>query len=242
MLATPPAARAPRKKARRGFNDSVMAGLYRICHSSLVDPAVKPANSCDGTDSVQQAGLSAEIMLDVIEASLHARKSEWVFLRELRVGTGRGRHNLQRLDAFALNCLPHMAMKRVCYEIKVSRSDFLCEVRSPLKRRIGMHFSNEFFFVTPAGMLSCEEVPTNCGLMEVGKATTDDSNRLIRSHSGFFQVDPYSGWYCMVTVPAPWRDTPAPTWQFTAAMLRNQQRAFRENPPAIPQQQKLDLK
>lgn len=207
-----------------------------------MDAAVKQANSSGGAESVQLSGLSAETMLDVIEASLHARKSEWLFLRELRVGTGHGRHSLQRLDAFALNCLPHLAMKRVCYEIKISRSDFLCEVKNPLKRRIGMHFSNEFFFVTPAGMLSFDEVPTNCGLIEVGKAATDDSKRLIRSHSGFFQVDPYSGWYCMVAVPAPWRDTPAPTWQFAAAMLRNQQRAMRENPPSVPKQQKLDLK
>jgi hypothetical protein len=180
-------------------------------------------------------------MLDIIETSLHAAKSEWVFLRELRLGTGRARNSLQRLDAFALNCLPHLAMKRVCYEIKTSRSDFLCEIKHPLKRRMGLHFSNEFFFVTPAGMLSLDEVPTGCGLIEVGNATTNDSKRLIRSHSGFFHVDPHTGCYCMVTITAPWRDTPAPTWQFAAAMLRNQQRAMRENPPAPPKQLKLDL-
>jgi hypothetical protein len=133
-------------------------------------------------------------------------------------------------------------MKRVCYEVKAVRSDFLCEMKNPLKRRIGMHFSNEFFFVTPAGMLSLDELPTECGLIEVGKAITEDSKRLIRSHSGFFQVDSQNGNYCMVSVAAPWRDTPAPTWQFAAAMLRNQQRAMRENPPPPPKQRKLDLK
>jgi len=181
-------------------------------------------------------------MLDIVEASLHPKKSEWVFLRELRVGTGRSRQSLQRLDAFALNCYAHLGMKRVCYEIKASRADFLNEIKNPLKRRIGLHFSNEFFFVTPAGMLSIDEVPIDCGLIEVGHATTEDSKRLIRSHAGFFQVDPDSGCYCMVTVAAPWRDSPAPTWQFTAAMLRNQQRTLQENPPPPPKQQKLDLK
>ena len=180
-------------------------------------------------------------MLDLLERSLHSARSEWLFLRELRVGTGHRNHSLQRLDAFALNCLPHLAMKRVCYEIKISRADFLCELRSPLKRRIGMRFSNEFFFVTPAGMLSLEEVPTDCGLIEIGRATTDDSKRLIRSHTGFFHIDPKDSAYCIVTVPAPWRDTPAPTWQFAAAMLRNQQRQMEERPSAPPKQQRLAL-
>lgn len=180
-------------------------------------------------------------MLDIVETALHSRKSEWVFLRELRIGTGRSRHCLQRLDAFALNCLPHLGMKRVCYEVKASRADFQCEMKQPLKRRIGMHYSNEFYFVTPAGMLTLEEVPTECGLIEVGRATTDDSKRLIRSHPGFFQVDPKDGCYCMVSIAAPWRDTPAPTWQFTAAMLRNQLRALREKPPEAPKQMRLEL-
>lgn len=186
--------------------------------------------------------LTAKLILDVVEFALHSRRSEWVFLRELRVGTGHRNHEMQRLDAFALNCLPHLGMKRICYEVKASRADFLGEMRRPLKRRIGMRFSNEFFFLTPPGMVSIDEVPNECGLIEVGQARTDESMRLVRSHPGFFQVDAATGWYCMTIVPAPWRDTPAPTWQFLAAMLRNQQRAMSENPPPPPKQQKLDLR
>jgi len=185
--------------------------------------------------------VSPVLMLDVLEIALHSQKTEWLFLRELRIGTGHRHHELQRLDAFALNCLPHLGMKRVCYEVKASRADFVGEIKRPLKRRIGMRFSNEFYFVTAAGMLDMEEVPTDCGLVEIGTAATADSQRLIRRHSGFFYIDPQSGLYCMVTVPAPWRDTPGPTWQFVAAMLRNQQRAMEEKPPAPPKQRKLDL-
>ena len=64
---------------------------------------------------------------------------------------------MQRLDAFALNSLPHTGMKRVCYEVKASRSDFLAELKHPLKRRIGMRYSNEFYFV-----------PAECELVEAG--------------------------------------------------------------------------
>ena len=68
---------------------------------------------------------SATLLLDLVERALHGSRVEWLFFRELRVGTGRRNANLQRLDAFALNSLPHTGMKRVCYEVKVSRSDFL---------------------------------------------------------------------------------------------------------------------
>jgi hypothetical protein len=98
--------------------------------------------------------VDASSLLDIVELSLPERKSEWIFFRELRVRVGRGQNNLQRLDAFAFNCFPHLGMKRVCYEVKTSRADFLCEMKSPLKRRIGMHLSNECFFVTPAGLLA----------------------------------------------------------------------------------------
>lgn len=180
-------------------------------------------------------------MLDVLEAAFHAKASEWIFLRELRIGTGHRQHEAQRLDAFALNCLPYLGMKRICYELKCSRTDFLGEIRRPLKRRIGMRFSNEFYFVTPTGMLSVQEVPVDCGLIEVGVAENEESRSLIRRQGGFFYIDGATGSYCMITVAAPWRDTPGPTWQFAAAMVRNRQRALEEKPAPPPKQQKLEL-
>ena len=84
--------------------------------------------------------LTTGAILDLLETALHARKSEWLFLRELRIGTSLRAQSSQRLDAFALNCLPHLGMKRICYELKISRGDLLSELRRPLKRRIGMRF------------------------------------------------------------------------------------------------------
>ena len=130
-------------------------------------------------------------------------------------------------------------MKRVCYEVKVSRADFLGELKHPLKRRIGMRYSNEFYFVTPSGMLAHGEVPVDCGLIEAGSATFEQWRGLIGRHAGFFSFNPDRQEYCMVTVPAPWRDTPGPTWQLVAAMLRNQKRWYEERPPAPPAQEKM---
>ncbi|HSU33084.1 MAG TPA: hypothetical protein VLJ11_17800 [Bryobacteraceae bacterium] len=185
---------------------------------------------------------SAAALISILESSLHARSSEWLFLRELKVGTGRRNGSVQRLDAFALNCLPHQAMKRICYEVKTSRADFLCELRHPLKRRIGMRYSNEFYFVTPGEMLDPNEVPVECGLIEAGYALPDRWLALQTRQSGYFDYDPATNAYCMVIVPAPWRDTPGPTWQFAAAMLRNQQRQLEEaKPNPRPEQQRLSF-
>jgi hypothetical protein len=184
--------------------------------------------------------LTAPELLDIVERGMHASRAEWIFLRELRVGTGRRNGDMQRVDAFALNSLPYTGMKRVCYEVKISRGDFLGELKHPLKRRMGMRYSNEFYFLTPPGLIGVTEVPVDCGLIEAGRAATPEEwKRVVAGHSGFFHFDPETRSYCMVRVPAPWRDTPGPTWQLTAAMLRNQRKELEEKPPAPPAQQRL---
>jgi hypothetical protein len=185
------------------------------------------------------ATLGASALLDIIGRALHAKGSEWLFLRELRVDTGRRGATLQRLDAFALNSLAYQGMKRICYEVKVSRSDFLSEVKHPLKRRIGMRYSNEFYFVTPAGLVDAREVPVECGLMEAGHATPEEWRGMIKRHAGFFWYDPSNLEFCLTVAPAPWRDTPGPTWELVAAMLRNQRRSFQESPPACNPQERF---
>ena len=184
---------------------------------------------------------SATALLDILERALHQSSSEWLFFRELRIGTGRTATSLQRLDAFALNAFPHLGMRRVCYEIKISRSDFRGEVKRPLKRRIGMRFSNEFYFVAPAGLLAPSEIPIDCGLIEIGVATQQEWNAMVQERGELVWFDPMMSAYCAVVLPACWRDTPGPTWQFVAAMLRNQRREFEERPPTPPKQTKLDL-
>jgi hypothetical protein len=99
-------------------------------------------------------------------------------------------------------------MKRVSYEVKTSRADFLAELKRPLKRRIGMRYSNEFYFVTPAGLVTATEIPAECGLIEVGYASFDEWRQLMSRHADFFNYSTATRAYCMITIPAPWRDTP----------------------------------
>jgi hypothetical protein len=183
--------------------------------------------------------IAAATLLDVIETCLHARNSEWIFLRELRVGTGFQGSAAQRLDAFALNCLAHNSMKRICYEVKVSRADFLSEIKQPLKRRIGLRYSNEFYFVTPPGLLQPSEIPVECGLLEAGLFPIDGHQPVLSRSEPVLHFDVERKLYCRVTVPAPWRETPGPTWQFVAGMLRHQRMRLEEQQPKPPKQEKL---
>lgn len=187
------------------------------------------------SDDTNAERVQADRLIDALQRCLHASRAEWLFFRELRAGTGRRNGGAQRLDAFALNCLPHLAMKRVCYEVKVSRADFLLELRTPLKRRVGMRYSNEFYFLTPSGLVDPGEIPAECGLVEAGP-------REVTKGATVFGYDAETGLHCAVRVPAPWRDTPGPTWELLAAMVRNQRREMEERPPAPPAQTKLGFR
>ncbi len=135
---------------------------------------------------------------------------EWAFLPELRLGTGytcrvSGRRVLSeveaRVDAFAINAYPSKRCQRVAYEIKISRSDFTREICQPLKRRPALLLTNQFYFVTPAGLLKPEEIPQECGLMEIRECEAG-----------------YLVWKEIVT--APWRETGPAPWYFVAAIAR----------------------
>jgi len=211
-----------------------------ITMAALATTNIKPSNvSYPIERNVHTCEFEATVLLDIVESCLHGSSSEWIFLRELRVGTGYHRSSAQRLDAFALNCLPHTSMKRVCYEVKRSRADFLCEIKQPLKRRIGLRYSNEFYFVTPKGLLNIAEIPVECGLVEIGGLSEDERESMLSTSGTFVHFDPDLNTYCRTSVPAPWRETPGPTWQFVAGMLRNQQKLFRGRFPKPPNQQRL---
>ncbi len=99
----------------------------------------------------------------------HGDSREWIFLVEQLMPNG------TYVDAFALNCYASKGFKRVAYEIKVSRGDFLNEHKHPNKRTAGMEYSHEFYFAAPAGMLDRLDIPEGCGLLEV---QTDGSTRI----------------------------------------------------------------
>jgi len=101
------------------------------------------------------------------------KRSEWALFFELRNGTGRKKKSERKtdpsryIDALAINLWPSKKHRRVAYEIKVSRADFLKEIKSPKKREWAEEISHQFYFVAPQGLIKKEEVPQGCGLLEV---------------------------------------------------------------------------
>jgi hypothetical protein len=121
-----------------------------------------------------------DVTADEIVTALRQRHGkagvEWAFFAELRAGTGyrsvkqiarTGINPEQRFDAWAINLYPSKKFHRIAYEIKVSRSDFIHEIETPKKRHQALLYSNEFYFVTPKGLVDKSEIPDECGLIEV---------------------------------------------------------------------------
>ena len=123
--------------------------------------------------------------------------THFFFFGELRIGGGFGKDSEQRLDAFSVGYLPSKRNVVKAFEIKVSKQDFKVEISKPLKRRAGMRLSNLFYFICPKGLIPVDEVPLNCGLIEVL-----EDGRLVE------------------TVHAPYRES-IPNWNFVASMLRS---------------------
>lgn len=153
---------------------------------------------------------------DVLEALMttHAVGGhQWALLPELRLSTGYMAGSEQRIDLVAVNSWPSKArflgqrlpakkIGVIAYEAKVSREDFAREVANPEKRAVARLFSDVFLFATPAGLVGPDEVPSDCGLVEVDQ---QGRVRLVR--------------------PAPLSPKAMPSWELLSAVARRASRA-----------------
>ena len=87
----------------------------------------------------------------------------WIYFDELQSSGDRG----SRVDFWAMACWNSLNHRRISYEIKTSRGDFLHEIKNPNKKEFAMRVSNEFYFVTPPGLIKEDELPEDCGLVEL---------------------------------------------------------------------------
>jgi hypothetical protein len=94
----------------------------------------------------------------------------------------------RRADAVALNCWASgkWGLSFLGFEIKVSRGDFLHELKHPEKRRETYPDVDGIFFAVPKGLVAKAEVPADCGLIEcwVNEAGSD-MTRIQKYPDGF---------------------------------------------------------
>lgn len=88
----------------------------------------------------------------------------WAFLEEFTIGTAF--RCASRIDALVIQTgRPHT---RIAYEVKVSRSDLVSELKNPYKRRNAELITNRWVLATPPGLVrGLEELPDNAGLVEI---------------------------------------------------------------------------
>ena len=78
-------------------------------------------------------------------------------------------HNVGIVDVLAIfRSYTNRAVR--IYEVKVSRGDFLADVNMGKYLKYLEHCT-QFYFATPAGLISKDEVPAGCGLMVKGDTT-----------------------------------------------------------------------
>jgi hypothetical protein len=120
----------------------------------------------------------------------------WVALREVSIDdlaamggktlTRRGRRRIagptvRRIDMLLIKTSKRgvrVPYERIGLEIKVSRADFLREVREPGKRQAWHNMVHRFAYVAPKGMIQRHEVPEGCGLLEYDADALFGSQRL----------------------------------------------------------------
>ncbi len=91
--------------------------------------------------------------------ALQEKHTADVFVAECKNGPTQTAHHL-RMDAWVMN-KSWLHPRSIGYEIKVSRQDFLNDKKWPAY----LPYCNEFYFVSPPGIIDPKELPAEAGLM-----------------------------------------------------------------------------
>lgn len=91
--------------------------------------------------------------------------SEWAVFFEVADGTGA--NSRRYADAVAMNLWPSRGLELHGFEIKVSRSDWLSELKNPEKSAAIQQYCDRWWIITPAGIIKPGEMPPTWGQYEV---------------------------------------------------------------------------
>lgn len=91
---------------------------------------------------------------------------EWAFMAQVRNGTGFTRKVTRTADALAMSLYPSRGLHLHGFEVKVSRSDFVKELKTPEKAEDIARFCSFWWIVAPdTNVAPVEMVPANWGLL-----------------------------------------------------------------------------
>lgn len=137
---------------------------------------------------------------ETILNALIYRMTSWgrcnVLFPELRLGSGYSDIAQRRIDLFMISS--EKGNYTTAFEIKVSRGDFLKDIKDNLKQRGARLYATNFFYVAPKDLIKPEEIPVWAGLMEYD------------FEDGRFRTK----------VPAPLQSRNNPSWGLICSMVR----------------------
>lgn len=138
------------------------------------------------------------ISADIINAlAVKYAAPEYAFLTEVRNQTGFGRA-VRSADALAMSLWPSRGIYMTGFEVKISRADWMKELKDPSKAEEIARFCRLWFVATPVGIVKPHELPADWGLIEL----TEKGSLLYKK-------------------AAAERPPQEPTWQFFAALMRD---------------------
>jgi len=140
--------------------------------------------------------ISVQFMIEALKLR-YPRERGWLVFTEVTFAHPKHK-NSRRIDVLLFNYYYSKNYLRIACEIKRARSNFLQELREPEKRVPVMKMVNEFYYVAPKDLIKPEEIPDDCGLIEV-----DDNG------------------VCRVKVKAPFLGDPPPNWYLIGTILRS---------------------
>lgn len=91
--------------------------------------------------------------------------NEWAVFFEVANGTGA--NSRRYADAVAMNLWPSRGLELHGFEIKVSRSDWLSELKNPEKSDAIQQYCDRWWIITPPGIIKPGEMPPTWGQYQV---------------------------------------------------------------------------
>ena len=102
-----------------------------------------------------------------------------VFLTQVPNGTGG--FQSRWIDAAVFEMWPSRGLNRSAFEIKISRADFLNELRQPDKHQWCKDYFHYFWFLAPKDVIKEEELPTGAGWMYPAGSRLNTKRQAIRN-------------------------------------------------------------
>lgn len=198
------------------------------------DPPEPPGN--DVTEKLTEADVLAALAVTYAKQSQGMAEARFVFATHVRCAagfgdyqSGHGYQTMRTADAVAMDLWPSKGLALHGHEVKVSRSDWLTELKQPEKCQPVKRFMDRWWLVVPdRALVKPGELPADWGLMVVRERPFTRWNPQQRGY------DRGTERYARVVVQAP-RLRPEPVSRsFVAALLRATAKTARKAPDGEP--------